>query len=69
MAGAFQIVVSVLRLWSVGTPTTAACPGWCPHQPATIWNAKMASFKIHVTIIEWLNCLTVSSHNYIIKKY
>jgi UDP:flavonoid glycosyltransferase YjiC (YdhE family) len=34
--GAFQIVASVLRLWS--TPTTAVFPGWCPHQPATIRN-------------------------------
>ncbi len=27
------------RLWAVETPPTADCPGWCPHQPATILNA------------------------------
>jgi hypothetical protein len=39
--GAFQVVAPILKLWSVGTPTTAVCPGWCLHQPATIWNATV----------------------------
>ncbi len=26
-------------LGAVETPPTASCPGWCHHQPATIWNA------------------------------
>jgi predicted acyltransferase len=28
-----QIVASRCFMWTVETPLTAGCPGWCPHQP------------------------------------
>ncbi|MEP7107826.1 MAG: SGNH/GDSL hydrolase family protein [Ferruginibacter sp.] len=51
LTGGFQIVASVLQLWSVKTPTTAANPGWWVHQPGSIWNAP----KLSVIIILMLN--------------
>ncbi|MDE3182843.1 MAG: hypothetical protein KGM16_05435, partial [Bacteroidota bacterium] len=35
--GAFQFVVLPHCLWAVETPPTAGFPGWCLHQPATIY--------------------------------
>jgi hypothetical protein len=35
------------RLWSVGTPTTAFCPGWCPHsqQPVGMLRGSWKTYK------------------------
>jgi hypothetical protein len=44
--GAIQIVAFLLSLWAVRTPPTAVCPGWCPHQPATIIYTIINKMKI-----------------------